>query len=198
MRRFINTIVLSALCVMGTAIPAAASAQTLDRILGLVSAGTAYGYNSCSYVQGGLQSASCQANRAVNVVSILRQTQQNADWRRQQKFQQRSQQIDALQRACRAGDEESCARSGGTDPRQMQVARALNEACIAGDRASCSRAASIMDERNVARYDRQDRYEQPVSGRQDVRSYDRIAQQTCRPVVDARTGYRIAGQLVCR
>lgn len=201
MRSVIKSFVLSVLCVLGAAIPATASAQSLDQILGVVQAGTAYGWNSCSYVNGGLQSALCQTNRAVNVANTLRQVQQNSDWRRQQRFQQRSQQLDALQRACRAGDEQSCARSGGTDPQQMQIARALNDACIAGDKASCRRAEAIMSERNVSTAYRDDRgyderrYEDARAPRQ--RTYAAAGQQVCRPVIDPRTGYRVAGQLVC-
>jgi hypothetical protein len=197
MRRFINSLVVAALGVAAAIMPTTASAQTLDRILGVVSAGTAFGWNSCSYVQGGLQSAACQANRAVNAVNTLRQSQLNNDWRRSQRYQQRAQQLDAMQRACRAGDQESCARSGGTDPRTMEIARALNDACHAGDRRSCRRADKIMDERNTSIAYRDDRgyaQDRPAFRRDEYASRG----QECRPAIDPRTGYRIAGQLVCR
>jgi len=198
-----------------TLVPAAASAQTLDRVLGLLGGATAYGYNSCSYVSGGLQSASCQANRALNVVSTLRQSEQNARYRQQERFNRRTQQLTALQRACQAGDTESCARSGGTDGKQMEVARALMDACTSGDKRSCSRAESMMDERNIdrqasygqQRYAQPARYAEPARyARNDYqphtyqqRSYQPAqSTQSCRPAIDARTGYRIPGQLDCR
>ena len=142
-----------------TLVSAPATAQTLDRVLGVVSGLTAYGYHSCSYVRGGLGNASCQANRAVNVFDRLRQSEQRADQRRRQEFDRRTRQLTALQRACKAGDEQSCARSGGADGRQMEIARALMEACTSGDRSSCRRAEAMMDERNVAAYRPQ--YAQP-------------------------------------
>ena len=199
-------LVISALvaAVLAAAVPTAAQAQgvNLDRVLGVLGGATAYGYNSCSYVNGGLQQASCQANRAVNVVNTLRQNEQAARYRQQERFQRRTQQLNALQRACQAGDAESCARSGGTDGKQMEVARALMEACTAGDRRSCQRADAMMDERNITASYREPRgYEQPA--RYEDRGYaprrtGGYAQQTCRPVIDPRTGYRIAGQLDCR
>lgn len=180
-------------------VPAATQAQgiTLDRVLGVLGGATAYGYNSCSYVSGGLQSASCQANRAITVVNTLRQSEQNARYRQQERFNRRTQQLNALQRACQAGDAESCARSGGTDGRQMEVARALMDACTSGDRRSCQRAEAMMDERNFASRGYEPRYERRESAE---RRYEapRSATQTCRPVIDARTGYRIAGQYDCR
>jgi hypothetical protein len=202
LRSLSKTIAVAALGLAASIMPTTASAQLLDQALGLLSAGTAYGYNSCSYVNRGLQSAACQANRAVNVVSTLRQTQMNVDYRRRQQFDRRTQQLDALQRACKAGDEQSCARSGGADSNQMTVARALMDACTAGDRSSCGRAEALMDERNVSRgYAQQEqRYARPVQYAQNDRSYaPRDGGRTvCRAVIDQRTGYRIAGQLDCR
>lgn len=192
------------LCSLAAAlVPSLASAQTLDRVIGLLNGATAYGYNSCSYVNGGLQSASCQANRAINVVNTLRQSEQNARYRQQERFNRRTQQLTALQRACQAGDQESCSRSGGTDGKQMEIARALMDACSAGDKRSCTRASAIMDERND---DRGGRYEEPRRERQVQYDYDRYERapvrsastQTCHPVIDERTGYRIPGQLDCR
>jgi len=202
MRRFINSIVFAGLSIAAAMLPASASAQSLDQILGVVSAGSAFGYNSCSYVRSGFGKVSCQANRASNVARTLRSVQQRSNSSLRQSFDSRNRQIVALQRACKAGDQQSCARSGGTDPRGMTIARELMNACTAGDKPSCSRAKSMMDPRNVERtyardsYD--DGYAQPARYEQDRPSYDRVAQQTCRPVVDPRTGYRVAGQLVCR
>ena len=183
--------------------PTVASAQLLDRALGLINGVSAYGYDSCSYVDGGLRSAACQINRATNVANTLRQSEQNARYRQQERFNRRTSQLQALQRACQAGDQESCSRSGGTDGKQMEVARALMDACTAGDKRSCSRASAMMDERNLdrsARYeaprrDREPRYAQSGYEPAPVRS---ASTQTCRPVIDARTGYRIPGQLDCR
>lgn len=214
MRSFKSFIGAMLVAVTLAVVPSAVSAQTLDRILGLVTGATAYGYNSCSYVNGGLQSASCQANRALNVVSTIRQSERNAQSRQREQFDRRARQLEALQRACKAGDDQSCARSGGGDGNQMQVARALMDACTAGDRSSCQRANAMMDERNVSRsaYQHpqrqyqpqsqyQPRYQAPAQYQQQP-SYDRPYQtastQTCRAAIDARTGYRIPGQLVCR
>jgi hypothetical protein len=178
--------------------PAQAQSRTLERVLGLVTGASAYGYNSCSYVNGGIQNVSCQANRALNVVNTLRQSEQNANYRQREQFDRRTRQLDALQRACKAGDEQSCARSGGTDERQMTVARALMDACSAGDKASCRRAESMMDERNMAS-SYQSRPQYRDEPREQVAYRDnRVAQQQCRPAIDPRTGYRIAGQLDCR
>lgn len=206
-------------------VPAAASAQgiNLDRVLGVLGGVTAYGYDSCGYVNGGLQSASCQANRAFNVVNTLRQNDQSARYRQQERFNRRTQQLNALQRACQAGDAESCARSGGTDGKQMEVARALMDACTAGDRRSCDRAEAMMSERNVAQrqyapqgyaqrtYPQQGyaqpqpygqpTYVQPRSHPQQAyptASAPVTAMQVCRQAIDPRTGYRLPGQLVCR
>lgn len=184
--------------ILALVVPAAAQAQgiTLDRVLGVLGGATAYGYNSCSYVSGGLQSASCQANRAITVVNTLRQSEQNARYRQQERFNRRTQQLNAFQRACQAGDAESCARSGGTDGKQMEVARALMDACTSGDRRSCQRAEAMMDERNFAsRGD--DRGYEPRYERHE-QATQRRATQTCRPVIDPRTGYRIAGRFDCR
>lgn len=196
MRSVIKSFVLSALGVLAVAMPNAASAQSLDRILGLVTGASAYGYDSCAYVNRGLGQAACQTNRALNVINTVRQNEYNAQYRQRERFNRRAEQVAALQRACQAGDEQSCARSGGTDPRTMTIARELMNACTAGDKASCRRADAMLDERNIGRtqtrsaYD--DGYARPVR-RQDAR----VAQQSCRAVVDPRTGYRVAGQLVC-
>lgn len=193
---------LAMLVATAFAVPAQAQGVNLDRVLGVLGGATAYGYNSCSYVNGGVQQASCQANRALNVVNTLRQNEQAARYRQQERFQRRTQQLSALQRACQAGDTESCARSGGTDGRQMEIARALMEACTAGDRRSCARADAMMDERNITASYRDDRgYE--ARARYDDRRYetrrtDAYAQQGCRPSIDPRTGYRIAGTPICR
>lgn len=201
-------LVLSAFVASLAAIPA--QGQTLDRILGLVTGASAYGYNSCSYVNGGFGQASCQANRALNVVSTVRQAEQNAQYRRREQFDRRTRQLDALQRACKAGDEQSCARSGGGDERQMNVARALMDACTAGDKSSCRRAEGMMDERNIASsYQPRQQYRAEPREQTAYRDYQpreqvaysddrRMASQQCRQAIDPRTGYRIPGQLVCR
>lgn len=180
----LNALALAATLVAGAVLPTASQAQTLDRILGLVSAGTSFGWNSCSYVQGGLQSAACQGNRAVNAINVVRQTQLSSDWRRSERLQRQSRLITALQRACANGDERSCERSGGSDPRDMQVAQALGDACYAGDRESCRRADDML------------RADRPRTAARPVRTAS--AALGCRPVVDPRTGYRVAGRTECR
>lgn len=182
-------IIALAATLVATFAPTAASAQSLQDILGVVQAGTAYGYNSCSYVTGGVGKVACQANRAVTVANTLADIKRRRDYQRSDDFNKRTRQLEALQRACKAGDSQSCARSGGASPQQMEVARALMDACTSGDRASCARAEGMMDERNVSSYAYQD---QPRSQRQQV-----AQRENCQPVIDSVTGYRIVGQFRC-
>lgn len=132
--------------------PSTASAQSLEQILGVISAGSAYGYDSCSYVSRGASKLFCQANRAANVANTVRNVVQQQSYRKREEFNRRQQQLSALQRACQAGDQQSCSRSGGANAKQMEVARALMDACTAGDKPSCRRAENMMDERNVSTY----------------------------------------------
>lgn len=184
--RKIALIVLAALTAI---IPSAASAQKIDlgQILGVVSVGTSLGYNSCSYVRGSAGKAFCQVNRVANAANTVNNVVQRDRYRKQQQFNQRQQQLTALQRACQAGDSESCARSGGADSKQMTVARALMDACTAGDKRSCQRAEAMMDERNVSSY-AAPRATQVAYARRDC---------PLQPVYDAN-GQRIAGEYVCR
>lgn len=189
MRKIILAIVA---LVVTTLTPSVASAQSLQDILGVVQAGSAYGYNSCSYVTSGFGKVACQANRASTVASTLVEIKRRRDYERRAEFDRRTQQLTALQRACQAGDQQSCLRSGGSDPRQMEVARALMDACTAGDRSSCARAESMMDERNIVAASYQNQ------GYRQAPAYQTPRQQVaqCLPVYDSRTGYRIAG--ACR
>lgn len=140
--------------------PRAASAQSLREVLGVVTATTSYGYNSCSYVYDRSGQAFCQVNRAANVANTIAQLAEQRAFRRRQQvqeraqverqaFDQRTQQLTALQRACDAGDQRSCVRSGGASGERMTVARALMDACTAGDRESCLRAQDMLDESTV-------------------------------------------------
>lgn len=175
---------------LGSFAPAAAQAQTVDRLLGLLGGAAAYGYNSCSYVGGGIGQASCQASRALSVVGTLRQNEYSVQSRRREDFDRRGRQLTALQRACTAGDARSCERSGGSSPKQMEIARALMEACSAGDKGSCRRAEGMMDERSAGRDQRDG------DGRYD-RAPVRSGSSDCRPVIDRTTGYRIVGAFDC-
>lgn len=188
--------------------PTAASAQSLQDVLGVVQAGSAYGYNSCSYVNSGFGKVACQANRASTVANTLVDIKRRRDNERREKFDRRTQQLVALQRACASGDRQSCVRSGGSDPRQMEVARALMDACTAGDRNSCARAESMMDERNIVASYQPSAYSQEQAQaslppyhpnyRAASATQGATAQQNCVPMTDPKTGYRIAGQYRCK
>lgn len=124
--------------------PVAANAQSLDQVLGVVSGASSLGYNSCAYVSGDTAKALCQINRAAR---LTKDTQDVFGRRSTQKYwdgNDKANQLNALQRACRAGDRLSCERSGGPSPESMEIARALLDACRAGDKLSCRRIDAIM------------------------------------------------------
>jgi hypothetical protein len=147
MRKFIFMM----LAVLGFAsISTPASAQSIDTIVGVINGVSAFGYNSCSYVRGGIQKSACQANRISNVLLNARQVQDRARWNHSIEYDRKAFQLEALQKACRAGDSFSCQRTGGMDDNQMVIARALISACRNGDRISCGRADSIMSGHEVA------------------------------------------------
>lgn len=127
-----------------------AQADTTDTVLGVLSGLSAYGYNSCSYVPRGLPSVACQTSRATNVISTLRRLGDEDRYRDRLRADRQTQQISALQRACRAGDDISCQRAGGFTDNQATIVSALNEACINGDRLSCGRVRSMLDQRSGA------------------------------------------------
>lgn len=195
--------------------PSAATAQSIQDIIGVAQIGSQLGFNPCSFTNQGSQRTFCQINRAANVANVVSQMDQRRRYRRSQEFNERTRQLEALQRACRAGDEQSCDRSGGNNPQQMQIARALMDACNAGDRNSCRRAEDMMDERNVSMQPMRQmepmRPMQPLQVRpmqpmeqpqirlmEPFISSTPIQGRNCSPEIDATTGYRIAGRFVCR
>lgn len=146
MRKFIF-MMLAALGFASLSAPA--TAQSIDTIVGVTNVLTSFGYNSCSYVRGGVQKTACQANRVTNVLLNARQVQDRARWNHSVKYDRKAFQLEALQKACRAGDTYSCERTGGMGENQMVIARALISACRNGDRISCNRADSIMSGHEV-------------------------------------------------
>lgn len=126
------------------AMPAAANAQSLDQVLGVISGGSSLGYNSCSYVRDDTAKTFCQINRAARLANDTSRAVQRPRAGEWQDRNDQVQQLRALQRACKAGDQNSCSRSGGTTKEQHDIAIALMEACRAGDRYSCRRMERIM------------------------------------------------------
>lgn len=153
MRKLLAAIVLAVTSL--TAVPA--SAQSLGNILGMLGGGETRSANGFIVPNGGyLGGYNCYGSGTVAQVACrvqqVEQIRRDREYRRQQdayrqreQFDQRARQLDALQRACQAGDGYSCQRTGGGDQRSMSIARALMDACQAGDRESCARAQDIMD-----------------------------------------------------
>jgi len=153
MRKLILAIVAIVTCTV--AVPA--SAQSLGQILGSIGGGEQRSPNGFIVAGGGYYgSTTCYGNGALSQVACrlqqLEQMKRDREYQRQvraqeqrQQFDQRARQIEALQRACQAGDSYSCQRSGGSDPRSMSIARALMDACQAGDQDSCQRSRQMLD-----------------------------------------------------
>jgi hypothetical protein len=126
------------------AAPAAAKAQSLDQVIGVIGGATSLGYNPCSYVSGSTAKKLCQINRAARLANDSRRVVGNRSIREWNKRSDRFNQLLALQKACKAGDQISCQRTGGATPESMEIARALMSACRAGDRHSCQRMDNVM------------------------------------------------------
>ena len=133
-----RTIILIAVTAMASAFAQPASAQSAGDILRAVDSTR---YNNCSYARGTYQ-ATCQVRRAERVLEIFNprngRSQAASDLNRQ------IMQIQALQRACSAGDRHSCQRVGGITTQQITAARALMDACRNGDAFSCDRARDVL------------------------------------------------------
>ena len=133
-----RTIILIAVAAMASAFAQPASAQSAGDILRAVDSTR---YNNCSYARGTYQ-ATCQVRRAERVLEIFNprngRSQAASDLNRQ------IMQIQALQRACSAGDRHSCQRVGGITTQQITAARALMDACRNGDAFSCDRARDVL------------------------------------------------------
>jgi preprotein translocase subunit SecD len=151
MRKFLAL----AAVLLGLSLSVPASAQT-GGLLGVLSGGRSISNTlnrSCSY--GGLSQITCQLQRAD---SISRQfdSQRRQMQNRQRQADQRVQRVNqALVRACKLGDQESCERAGpALDPKQTQLQQALRQACDAGDSYSCRRADAMRQQT----YAQQSRY----------------------------------------
>lgn len=168
---------------LSLSVPAAAQSNGL---LGLLGGGRSISNSlnrNCSY--GGLSQITCQVQR---VDSISRQigSQRRQMQNRQRDADQRIQRVNqALIRACKLGDQDSCDRAGpALDPKQSQLQQALRQACEAGDTYSCRRADAMRSATNAqlsrnryvdrsqggyaqpSRYDYADRSVQPSRYRQ--------------------------------
>lgn len=176
----------------------AASAQNLGGILNAVSGSR---YNSCGYLSGGYQTL-CQVERVTRITDDLRRSSDRQNSRKREKFEQQARAIQALQRACKAGDQVSCDRLGGIDPRNIEIGRALMEACQAGDDYSCNRATAVMTNKERG-YNPQVansyRPSAPASNNAARPSGTRPMQiGSCTVDVSNQTGYRVGAPYNCR
>lgn len=150
MRKFL---VLAAIA-FGTITSAPAAGQSLDGLIRVIGGGRgisdAIGRN-CS--GGGMSQFSCQARRLDSVSRQFDTQRRQMESRRRQREQQYSRVNQALQRACKLGDRESCDRAGpALDQKQTQLQQALRQACDAGDRRSCSRIGARSMSRDTYAY----------------------------------------------
>lgn len=140
---------------LGLSVSMPAAAQS-NGLLGLLTGGRNIGNTmnrNCSY--GGIAQITCQMQRVDSVsrqITYQRQQMQN----RQRQADQRVQRVNqALVRACKLGDQESCDRAGpALDPKQTQLQQALRQACDAGDSYSCRRTDAMRQQT----YAQQSRY----------------------------------------
>lgn len=114
---------------------APAQAQSVfDVINSAARIGNSARYGSyCNSYGNDLYAISCSLSQLNDVGRVVRTQQRNADARQRTI-------IEATQRACRAGDQQSCQRltSSGLTA-SSEINRALLDACQAGDRVSCDR-----------------------------------------------------------
>lgn len=139
-----NLTILLGACIATAAIPSAAHAQSLDQVLRTVTGTATFGYDRCAYVRKGAAKTLCrvdQVSTMANRARVDRHVQNQRHWLERN---DQNAQLQALQRACKAGDRQSCARTGGTSKEQMEIASALMAACRAGDDISCRRIDTIM------------------------------------------------------
>jgi len=158
MRKFLAL----AAVLLGLSLSAPASAQ-LGGLVGILNGGRDIG-STVGYgcTGSGMSQIACQAQRATSIgqqIDYQRQSmrqRRQASQQREQARQQREQRIDqALARACKAGDEESCRRARPVvDTRQDELRLALLDACDAGDDVSCDRARDISRRQTADRRDR--------------------------------------------
>lgn len=182
MRKF--SILTAALALALSVIPSAASAQSLDSILRVVTGASNSVGRSCG---SGIYALSCQMSRVTNVtrdIDYVRRQREDVERRRTNDIRmemiRRQSANRALEAACRAGDAESCSRS--REGRDDAIMNAVLNACSAGDQRSCDRVRGMRDQR-VANDRRDDAY--------DYRRDDsRMVRQDVR--IDPRTGYRVA------
>jgi hypothetical protein len=131
--------IIIAACAAMLATPA--SAQSAGDILRTIDS---LRYDGCSYASGAYEVA-CQANRASRVIDTFRSTGSRNQYETAARLERRISLIDALTRACQAGDRHSCQRVGnGVSSDRIVAARALMDACRNGDRFSCERAEAVL------------------------------------------------------
>lgn len=133
-----RTIALIAAALAALAIAQPASAQSAGDILRTIDSTR---YDGCRHANGAYK-ATCQVRRAERVLDIFnpRNGRSNASTELNRQISQ----IQALQRACAAGDQHSCQRVRGVSSQQITAARALMDACRNGDAFSCDRAEDVL------------------------------------------------------
>ena len=190
-----RTIILIAMAAMASAFAQPASAQSAGDILRAVDSTR---YNNCSYARGTYQ-ATCQVRRAERVLEIFNprngRSQAASDLNRQ------IMQIQALQRACSAGDRHSCQRVGGITTQQITAARALMDACRNGDSFSCDRARDVLvgTDRHYAAPRTRVSQERPVAPRSQATrlSPTQARVGNCIVDIDPATGMPTSGPYGC-
>ena len=149
-----RAIALLAAAALATA-PSVASAQSVRGLLNTIdNSRISVGSGLCTYTRG-LQALLCQASRVSAAASQVddlrrqREYQRDVHASRMREEMDREQRVaSALDRACRAGDRESCGRS--YDGADRAVVSALLDACQAGDERSCRRAEDVRGGREYA------------------------------------------------
>ena len=174
-----------------------ASAQSVGDILRTVDTAR---YNNCSYTSGAYE-VLCQANRASRVLDTFRSSSRQNRNDASQRLEQRISLINALTRACEAGDQHSCQRVGqGVPQDRVTAARALMEACRLGDTFSCDRANAVLvgSDRNYSGQATRRVSATPSQAAAPARSNGRtIKMGNCLVDVDPATGMRTSGPYNC-
>lgn len=182
---------------------APAQAQSLTDVLSVIDSTR---YNNCNYSSGTYR-ATCQANRVSRVIDTIDRNNRNSRYETANRLERQIRMINALQRACDAGDAHSCRRLGGRmDPNRVTAARALMDACRNGDSFSCDRAQAVLtgnDRSYGTQMVRQsnERSTRAVSRRSQPQAARLSATQArignCIVDIDPETGMRTSGPYGC-
>src|SRR3546814_17481308 len=100
--------------------PTAANAQSLDQVIGVIGGASSLGYNPCSYVSGDTAKTLCQINRAARLANDARNVIGHRGTPKYWDGNDKANQLNALQSACKASDHLSYDRSAGTHPEKKE------------------------------------------------------------------------------